>query len=248
LLKEIVIAIQSWSEAHRFIKTHRLLKWIIVPGIFYTILFIIGMYFFWQSADNVITWISSELRIEPWLQQERSEWLSFFFVMMGMMLRLVLVLFYFSLFKYLILIIGSPVFVYLSEKTEAIINEKEHQFNWGDLKKDAGRGIKLAFRNALWQSFYLIGLLLLSLIPLIGWITPVIALLMECYYFGSSMLDYSFARNGFTPAQSVAFTARHRGLAVGNGLFFYMMHVVIVFAPAYAVVAATLSVHKVKTG
>ena len=88
MLKEIVIAIQSWSEAHRFIQTHRLFKWIIVPGIIYTILFIIGMYFFWQSADDVVSWMSSQLRIEGWLQKERSEWLSFFFVMMGMMLRL----------------------------------------------------------------------------------------------------------------------------------------------------------------
>lgn len=247
MLKEIVIAVQSWSEAHRFIQTHRLIKWIILPGIIYTFLFIVGMYFFWYSSDNAVSWVSRQLRIEPWLQKTRSEWLSFFFVMMGMMLRLTLVLFYFSLFKYLILIIGSPVFAYLSEKTEAIIDGKEHSFNWSELKKDATRGIRLAFRNAAWQSVYLIGLILLSLLPLVGWITPIIALLMECYYFGFSMLDYSFARNNFTPAQGIEFTGRHKGLAIGNGLLFYLMHVVIILAPAYAVVAATFSVHKVKT-
>lgn len=205
------------------------------------------MYFFWWSADNAVSWMSSQLNIEPWLQKERSVWLGFFFVMMGIMLRLIMVLFYFSLFKYLILIIGSPVFVYLSEKTEAIINEQEHSFNWPDLKRDASRGIRLALRNAVWQSIYLAGLFLLSLIPVIGWITPLIALFMECYYFGFSMLDYSFARNGFTPAQSVTFVGRHRGLAIGNGFLFYLMHAAIVLAPAYAIVAATLSVHKVKS-
>jgi CysZ protein len=144
------------------------------------------------------------------------------------------------------LIIGSPVFAYLSEKTEAIIEGKEHVFNWNDLKKDCIRNIKLSLRNAGWQSVYLLALILLSLIPVIGWIVPIIALLMECYYFGFSMLDYSFARINFTPAQSVAFTGRHKGLAIGNGLLFYIMHIVIVLAPAYAVIAATLSVHKVK--
>ena len=246
LLKEIVIAVQSWSEAHRFIQEHRLIKWIIIPGIIYTLLFIAGMYFFWSSSNNAVSWISQQLRIEPWLQKARSEWLSFFFVMMGMMLRLILVLFYFSLFKYLILIIGSPVFAYLSEKTEAIIDGKEHTLNWPDLKKDAFRGIKLALRNSVWQSVYLIALILLSLLPLVGWITPIIALLMEGYYFGFSMLDYSFARNDFTPAQSIHFTGRHKGLAIGNGVLFFLMHIVIVLAPAYAVIAATLSVHKVK--
>lgn len=246
MLKEIVIAVQSWEEARRFIQQHRLYKWIIIPGIIYTLLFIAGMFFFWSSSNSVISWVSNQWGVETWLQKERSEWLSFLFVMTGMMLRLILVLFYFSFFKYLILIIGSPVFAYLSEKTEAIIEEKEHFFNWPDLKKDCIRGSKLALRNCGWQSLYLFTLLLLSLVPVIGWITPVIALLMECYYFGSSMLDYSFARVNFTPAQSSTFTNRHKGLAIGNGFLFYLMHLLIILAPAYAIIAATLSVHKVK--
>ncbi|MBK7562031.1 MAG: EI24 domain-containing protein [Chitinophagaceae bacterium] len=247
MLKEIVIAVQSWGEAHRFIQEHRLFRWIIIPGIIYTLLFITGMFFFWQSSDAVVSWISHQLSIETWLQKERNEWLSFLFVMTGMMLRLVLVLLYFSLFKYLILIIGSPVFAYLSEKTEAIINGQEHSFNWPELKKDCIRNSKLALRNCSWQLVYLVSLILLSLIPVVGWITPIIALLMECYYFGFSMLDYSFARVNLTPAQSITLTGRHKGLAIGNGLLFYIMHMVIVLAPAYAVIAATLSVHKVKS-
>ncbi|MEK7224967.1 MAG: EI24 domain-containing protein, partial [Bacteroidota bacterium] len=191
MLKEIVIAVQSWGEAHRFIQKHKLFRWIIIPGIIYTLLFIAGMIFFWKSADSVWSWVSSQLNIEGWLQKERSPWLSFLFVMTGVMLRLTSVLFYFSFFKYIILIIGSPVFAYLSEKTEAIIEGKEHSFNWSELKKDCTRSIKLALRNGGWQTVYLIALVLLSLIPLIGWITPLIALLMECYYFGFSMLDYS---------------------------------------------------------
>lgn len=246
MLKEIVIAIQSWGDAQRFIKEHRLFKWIIIPGIIYTLLFIAGMFFFWQSSDGVVSWVSSKLGIENWLQKERNEWLSFLFVMTGMMLRLILVLFYFSFFKYVILIIGSPVFAYLSEKTEAIIEGREHSFVWADIKKDSWRSIRLAVRNCLWQSVYLVALILLSLVPVVGWIVPVIALLMEGFYFGFSMLDYSFARIKFTPAQSIAFTARHKGMAIGNGLLFYIMHILIVLAPAYAVIAATLSVHKVK--
>jgi CysZ protein len=247
LLKEIVIAIQSFSEAHRFIEKNKLLKWIIIPGIIYTILFITGMYFFVQSSNDAVTWLSGQLRIEGWLQQERSPWLSYFFVMAGIMLRLILLFFYFSLFKYLILIIGAPVFAYLSEKTESIIEGKDYSFNWAELRKDTYRGIRLALRNAAWQTVYTFSLLLLSLFPLVGWVTPIIALFVECYYYGFSMFDYSFARNKFSPSQSIQFIGRHRGLAIGNGLLFFLLHIVIIFAPAYAVVAATLSVHKVKT-
>lgn len=246
MLKEIVIAFQSWREANQFIQKHKIRKLILLPGIMYTALFIAGMYFFWTSADDAVSWISEKMRIESWLQQKRSAWLSFIFVMMGMMLRLILVLFYFSLFKYVILIIGSPVFAYLSEKTEAIIEGKKHTFNWSELKKDAARSIRMALRNCFWQTLYLVGLALMSLLPVVGWITPVIALLMECYYFGFSTLDYSFARSKFTPQQSLRFIGRHKGLAIGNGILFYFMHIAIILAPAYAIVAATLSFHKVK--
>lgn len=250
LLKEIIIAIQSYFDAHNFIRKHRLWKWILIPGIIYTILFLTGMYFFWNSSDSAVTLLSKTIGLEAWLQRQRSNWLSFFFLMIGMMLRLVLVFFYFSLFKYLFLIIGSPVFAYLSEKTSGIIEGRDFPFSSSQLIKDAWRGIKLALRNSLWQTVYSFSLLLLSLLPLIGWITPLIALFVECYYYGFSMVDYSCERNKLSPSASIAFINRHKGLAIGNGLMFYLMHGAIfigwVLAPAYAVVAATLSLHKIK--
>lgn len=251
MLKEIIIAIQSYGEAHNFIRKHRLWKWIIIPGVLYTLLFIFGMYLFWQSSNDAVTWISQQIGLETWLQNQRNNWLSFLFLMAGLVLRIVIVLFYFSLFKYIFLIIGSPVFAYLSEKTESILEGKDFPFNFKQLLRDILRGVRMAVRNTLWQTLYVVSLLFLSLIPLVGWITPVIAVFVECYYYGSSMLDYSLERDKLTYAQSINYIGRHRGLAVGNGLIFYLMHGFIiigwVLAPAYAVVAATLSLHKVKT-
>ena len=113
--------------------------------------------------------------------------------------------------------------------------------------RDTIRGIKLAVRNSLWQTVYTVSLLLLSFIPLIGWITPLVALLTECYYFGFSMLDYSFERNNISSSESIAFVSRHKGLAIGNGIVFYLMHIVFVvgwiLAPSYAVIAATISLY-----
>jgi CysZ protein len=214
------------------------------------LLFAIGIYFFWVSSGNAVTWLSNTLGLEAWLRRLRSDWLNFLFLMVGMMLRLILVLFYFSLFKYLFLIVGSPVFAYLSEKTESILEGKDFPFSFSQLMKDAWRGCKLAIRNTLWQTVYILLLVFLSFVPLFGWITPLIALFIECYYYGFSMLDYSCERNKLSPAASISFIGRHRGLAIGNGLMFYLMHGVIligwILAPAYAVVAATLSVHRIK--
>ncbi len=250
MLKEIIIAIQSYAEAHRFIVKNRLWKWILVPGLIYTILFLAGFYFYWISVNSLIEFVMLKSGIKARLENLHDGLISFLFIIGQFFILLVLWLFYFSLFKYLFLIIGSPVFAFLSEKTESIIEGKDYPFNFSQLIRDIIRGIRIALRNLFWQTVYLLTLLILSVIPLIGWIAPVVALLVECYYFGFSMLDYSSERNKLSYQQSIAFIARHKGLAIGNGIVYYLMHLVPIigwlFAPSYAVIAATLSIMKAR--
>lgn len=246
MLKEIVITIQSWGEAHRFILRHKLWKWVIIPGIVYAALFIAGMYFFGKSATQVVEYITHILNLSDWSQQFRNSFLGFLFTFTGIIFWLTLLLFYFSFFKYICLIIGSPIFAYISRKTESIIDNNDHAPGWSEIKKETGRGIRVALRNCIWQTVYLVALILLSLVPVIGWVTPLVVLFMECYYYGFSMLDYSIARNKSSISQSIHFIGRHKGLAIGNGVLFYLMHIAIIFAPAYAIIAATLTVHKVR--
>ncbi|HEY8734993.1 MAG TPA: EI24 domain-containing protein [Puia sp.] len=245
MLKEIVIAIQAYRKAHIFIGKHRLWKWILIPGFAYMILFSVGLYFFWISADTAVSQLFSGL--DKWLHKQQSPAYSFAAIMVGIMARLIMMLFYFSLFKYLFLILGSPVFSYLSEKSESIIEGKEFVFNREVFFKDIRRGIKLALRNCFWQTIYTIFILMLSFIPLVGSIAPVIAGLVECYYYGFSMLDYSCERHDLSPSESISFINRRRGLAIGNGLVFYLMHFIPfvgwVLAPSYALVAATISLY-----
>ena len=247
MLKEIVIAIQSYFRTHQFISKHNLWKWILIPGILYMILFSVGIYFFWKSSDSAVSYLSNLIGIEKWLHRQQNSFLSFLFLMGEIMVRLTLVFFYFSLFKYIFLIIGSPLFAYLSERTEAIIEGKEFIFSWKQLWKDMIRGIRLAVRNTLWQTVYIISLLILSLFPIVGWITPVIILFVECYYYGFSMLDYSCERHKLTASESIEFIGKHKGLSIGNGMVFYLMHLLPfvgwALAPSYAVVAATISLY-----
>jgi len=250
MLKDIVIAIQSYGQAHRFIVKHRLWKWILIPGLLYTLLFVAGIYLYWTSSEKAIDYLFAVTGIKAWMQKMQLGWLSYLFILGQIILKLVMLLFYFSLFKYLFLIIGSPLFAYLSEKTAAIKEGQDYPFSMKQLLKDIWRGIKLALRNALWQTVYTISILILSFIPLVGWITPMIALLVECYYLGFSMLDYSCERNKLSTSQSIAFIGRHKGLAIGNGIVFYLLHLLPfigwLFAPSYAVIAATISLYNSK--
>ncbi len=250
MLKEIIIAIDSYFKAHRFISRHRLWKWIIIPGLVYALLFCVSMYFFGKSATGVIGYLTDVTGLRNWVQQMQNSWLGFFFTLAGVIIWIILMFFYFSLFKYVWLILGSPIFAYLSEKTASILDGQEHSAGAAQVFKDMWRGVRIALRNTGWQTVYAISILLLSLVPIIGWATPILALFVECYYYGFSMLDYTCERKKLAPAESIAFIGRHRGLAIGNGVVFYLMHFLIgvgwVLAPAYAVVAATISMHGVR--
>ena len=250
MLKEIIISFQAYLHTHRFIIKHRLWKWILIPGFIYAILFCLGIYLFWISSSSAIEFMLIKTGVKEWMDKMQSSWLSFLLIFGQLILHLVLMLFYFSLFKYLFLIIGSPLFAYLSEKTESIMEGKDFPFNFKQLLKDIIRGVRLALRNMLWQTVYTISILILSFIPLLGWVTPLLALLIECYYLGFSMLDYSSERNKLSTAQSIAFISRHKGLAIGNGIVFYMMHFIPILgwllAPSYAVIAATISLYNTK--
>jgi CysZ protein len=61
------------------------------------------------------------------------------------------------------------------------------------------------------------------------------------------MVDYSLERKKMSASQSRFFISNHKGLAIGNGMVFYMLHFIPivgwVLAPSYAVIAATLSVY-----
>lgn len=251
MLKEIIISFQAYYQAHRFITKHRLWKWIFIPGLIYALLFCLGIYLFAVSSNSAIEFMLQKTGVAAWMEKMQNSWLSFLLIFGQIILNLILLLFYFSLFKYLFLIIGSPLFAYLSEKTESIMEGRDYPFNFKQLIKDIVRGIRLALRNMLWQTVYTVSILILSFIPVFGWITPLLALLVECYYLGFSMLDYSCERNKLSTSQSIGFIGRHKGLAIGNGMVFYLMHFIPILgwllAPSYAVIAATISLYKAKT-
>ncbi len=246
MLKELIIAFQSYFAAHKFIVKHRLWKWILIPGIIYAILFATGMYFFWVYSNEFITYIFQQTGLAAWLDTMKDGLLNLLVIVAQIIIMSIGLSFFFSFFKYAFLVVGSPIFAYLSEKTDSMKTGKNFPFSFSRLLADAKRGIAIAARNLLWQTTYLIAILALSFVPVIGWVAPLIAFMVECYYFGFSMLDYSAERKELSVQESIQYISTHRGLAVGNGMLFYGMHFIPVLgwilAPSYAVVAATISV------
>ncbi len=249
-LREVLGALQSYGKAHQFISQHRLWKWIIIPGIIYCVLFVVGIYFVWDYSGVFIDYVLNLFALKKWIGELENSWVNFLFLLVGFAVRMVFLLMYFSFFKYLFLIVGSPIFTYLSEKTETIIQNKEFPFSFSQLLKDVARGIRLSFRNLLYQTVFMLIIAILAFIPVLGWLTPMIALLVECYYFGFSMMDYSFERKQWSMQQSIVYIGRHKGMAIGNGIVFYLLMFIPILgwilAPCYAVIAATIHLQQQK--
>jgi len=97
---------------------------------------------------------------------------------------------YISIYKYILLVLLSPLLAYISERTEELETGANYPFSWTQLLKDAWRGIKLSTLNFI-KEITLVGLLfLLGLIPGLAIITAPLIFLIQAYFVGFSMIDY----------------------------------------------------------
>ena len=126
----------------------------IIPGIIYTALFLIGMNYFGQSSSFFIEWIILKTGLKSFVDSLNSDWLGFFITMGSFWLWFTLLLFYFAIFKFIFLVLFSPFFTYLHLRVAAIQEEKVFVLNMTTYRKLVLRAIQLSLTNLLWQLTY----------------------------------------------------------------------------------------------
>jgi len=250
LLKELIISIRAFFRAHQFIMQHRMWRWMILPGIIYAFLFVIGITYFSQTSSLFIEWIILKTGLKSWVDSIGSDLIGFFITMGSFWLWFTLLLFYFALFKFIFLLLFAPVFSYQHLRIAAIQKNQIFIFKWGEYIMLVIRAVKLNLTNMLWQTVYLIPIIIICTIPIIGWFTPILTILMECYYFGYAMLDYGLATENKSRVSATSYVSNHKGLPIANGIVFYIMHLIPVVgwmtAPFYALIAAHLNTQEIK--
>ena len=250
MLKEIILAIRAYFRAHRFILQHQLWKWMIIPGIVYAYLFVVGMNYFSQSSSFFIESIILKTGLKSWVDTLSNDLIGFFITMGSFWLWFTLLLFYFALFKYLFLMLFAPFFAYLHLRIDSIQNNTPFVFKNKAYRKLITRALLLNVTNLLGQTVYLIPIVIICTLPIIGWFTPIFTILIECYFLGAAMLDYSLATENKNKVAAAAYVNNHKGLPIGNGLIFYLLHFIPVVgwitAPFYSLIAAQLNTLEVK--
>jgi CysZ protein len=243
--KNFLIAINSYIYAFQLIQKHKLYKMFLLSGLLYAIIIGLGLFGIWHGANAVADSFLNIGFIKNWSTNYNA--LKWLFVILSWGIYLSSFLVYFSLFKYVLLTVASPLYAYISERTESILTGKEFAFSSKQLIIDIVRGIKLSLRNILKQTFLTLLLLLLSFIPVVGLISAVLILILDCYYYGFAMIDYNCERHKMNVSQSLQFVKANRGMAIGNGFVFYLLFLIpfvgIVIGAPLSAMAACIAVH-----
>ncbi|HNX06520.1 MAG TPA: EI24 domain-containing protein [Bacteroidales bacterium] len=251
LFPNFKLGYKSYGEAHQLIVKNRLWGYVFVPAIINIIILFLVIFFGWKSIGLFTDWIINITGLAANPSGFFRHLIIFFKWLFKIGLYVLLFLFYFSVYRYLVLAILSPALALLSEKTDKILTGTNYPFRLWQLIKDIKRGILIVVRNFFIEMGFMIVFFFLSYIPIVGWISPFIMFFITCYFYGFSMIDYSNERYKYNIRESVLFVRKNRGMSISNGMVFYLFFFFVpvvgfLFAPAYSVVAATIAVSKVR--
>lgn len=257
-IKQIVLQYENiaidtlgvYFNAHQFIKKHNLKKYFLISGIAFLLLFTITIKSLLYGVDYIQEPISQKLT--PLLQRfinlkpdDLSKGISALF----WLLKTTIESNKDAIFSGVFLIIGTPFFSFISSKTEELAIAKNYPFKWSIFFKEIKRGLSLSFRNSLKQLGLILIITLLGFVPIINIITPLLTFLVQAYYNGILMTDYTLERQGFTIKESQLFYKVHKPEMFGIGLgFMFLLLIPVVgwfIAPTYAIVTSYIQFSKI---
>lgn len=148
--------------------------------------------------------------------------------------------------KYLVLVLLSPLLANASERTEEVLTGESFPFSWPRLLKDAWRGSLIAMRNGFLELLINVGLWFLTLMfPISVPFTVIFLFLVSAYFYGFSMFDYMFERRRLRLRDSVQAVNRNIGAVIANGMCFSLLMKVpllgMMLAPPMAAVGAVIA-------
>ncbi|MDQ2178379.1 EI24 domain-containing protein [Marinifilum sp. D714] len=252
LIKDFGFGLRTYSEALNYIFRKRLAWFFIFPLLLNIILFWVGWDYISSLSEQTQTYLQN------WLDLENADfWGSGFLkATIGGFIWIVFKVLFFLIFAYfggyIIIIIMSPVFSYLSERTEKIKTGNDYPFEFRQLLRDIIRGVFIAVRNLCIELLLTVLMFFLSFIPIIGWASAIMLFFISAYFYGFSFLDYAIERKRLSIKDSVQFMRENKGIVIANGFVFSLCLIVPFcgvsfssFAAIISVVAGTLAVNEI---
>lgn len=241
-----------YGKAFQILFNRRFFGFLVFPVLALLLLFWGGSWLVSSAGDGLAEIVQA--KIASWV--EGISWLQWLNSTLGFLVRIILKITYFFLFitfgGYVVLIIMSPVYSWLSERTEAYLSGKVHPFSLRQLIREIFRGILIALRNMVFQLLFTVFLFFCSFIPIIGLLSPVALFLVSAYFYGFSFVDYAIERKRFNVKQSVRYVNKNVGMVTGVGAIFafsllipWFSIIACSFVSILSVIAGTVAVQQV---
>lgn len=254
MINDFTIGFKSFFKAIPFIFRYHLWWTFLIPLFLNLILYFAGF----SMIDFLGNWIDNKLDI--WLSTLKTTRYLFDFVdFIEGAARFILQLIFFFVFAYfigyLLLIILSPVFSWISEKTDHLLNGNNYAFSFSQFIKDIWRGILIALRNILFETGFTVIIVMATFIPVIGQIispiTFILYFIISSYFYGFSYMDYTCERKRLKVNESINLIRKYKGMAIANGMLFSLTLLIPFcgvmlagFTAIIATVAATIAMNE----
>lgn len=224
MLKNIILGIKAYFGAFSLISKLKLWKYFAIPILISLVTAITIGVSAYGLSDNIGAFIS-----KIWIWEWGKETFTTISNIFGGLLIVALGL---ILYKHIIMALSAPFMSPVSEKIETYLTGKQNHLHRNtSFSQQLWRGIRINVRNLFMEIGLTFIVLIISLIPVIGWFTSIFLFVIQAYYAGFGNMDYTLERH-FKYKESVLFVNKHRGLAIGNGLVFMLF----LFIPVIGVI------------
>lgn len=245
--EQLFLAFRSYGQVFRTLDKYRLWSVLILPSILSLIIAIVIGFLAWVSSDDILNYFSNKYRFIDYNTSAGN----IFEIVATIAIRGLTFFLYLKMFRYLILILLSPVFVNISNVLYNKVVGEEHKMNIWSYCFCSFRSIELSLRNFVLDVLLTLLLLILSIIIL--WIVPLIPILIlivESYFFAVVLMDYRYEMEGISKKESIRKCRELPGIPIGIGLVFNLILLIpllgVMFGPVLALIASEESISQLK--
>lgn len=238
-------------DAHDFVLKNKLYRHLIITGIIFIAVFSVGLTFLIQLINSTENIYNNDIQhfLVSYINLD-SNYIKHITHGGFWILKHAIKSNKDSIFLSLFLIFGTPYLSFLSGKIQKIVSNKESIFTWKKFRTEIYRGLSISLRNILKQFLWFILILAISYIPYFEYITPLFGFIIQAYYNGILISDYTLEQKGFSIKESFEFykTNKFAMFSMGLGFMFILLIPVIgwFIAPTYALVSSSLYFEKNK--
>jgi CysZ protein len=202
-LKNVAFGFRSYWKAIKFMIEYRFYWYLWIPAV-------LMLFIYWLGAK-----IQAHRFIPHTETMNDIIWYMF-----SLLIEISIAILLMKFAKYLVVTLLSPLLARLSEKTENILTGKKYPWSFSQLVSDVKRAMRIVVRNLMWEYFFFLIILVVSII---GWEDPksspvfYLTFVIGFYYYGFAFLDYINERRRLTVDESIEFMRKNRGLAIVIG-------------------------------